>query len=275
MSEPLPSRHPRQLLALLAALFIVSGCSLSPQPHTRDPQRNVRTRVTTIASDNGVLQLSYPVVTADSTNADALNNAIQTWIGQTCPLPDTDEGNLPSTHSARQCLAAMQNECSDMPDIPSPQSVCGMRSEISVATNAPGILALMLTGSVYNGGPHGASYRIYRNLSVANAGVIPLSAIVAEPDGVALRSLIEAQLRQQYQLAKNQPLTAAGFYRDRIPATDNFLIQPTGLRFTYQPYEIAPYALGEPTAFITYDRLRPLLKAAPPFDTAQDNDEQP
>lgn len=229
----------------------------------------MRTRVASLSSNHGALTLTYPVVTPDSPNAPALNRAIQTWIGQTCPLPDTDTGDIPSTRSAAQCMAAMQNECTDMPDIPSPQSACGMRSVVSVATNAHGILALVLDGSVYNGGPHGARYRIYRNLRIADASVIQLGTLVAKPNGPRLRSLIEQQLRKQYHLAPGQPFSAAGFYHDRIPVTDNVLIEPDGLRLTYENYEIAPYALGQPTAFIPYTQLRPLLKTKPPFPIAQ------
>ncbi len=268
MRQP-PYRSAGPVLILLLGALCLAGCAPARRPGSSgDPPGPIRARPATLSSNHGALQLTYPVITPDSPNARALNNAIQIWIGRTCPLPDTDNGDVAPTRSAAQCMAAMRDECRGIPGTPSPQSVCGMRAHVSVATNAHGILGLVLAGSVYNGGPHGASYRVYRNLRVADASLITLGALVTEPNGADLRALIEEQLRQQYQLARGQPLSAAGFYNDRVPVTDNVLIQPTGLRFTYQPYEIAPYALGEPTAFLTYARLRPLLKTQPPFVTA-------
>ena len=42
--------------------------------------------------------------------------------------------------------------------------------------------------------------------------------------------------------------------------TDNFALTKDGLKFVYNPYEIAPYAMGQQEIVIPYSELKSLLK---------------
>jgi len=54
----------------------------------------------------------------------------------------------------------------------------------------------------------------------------------------------------------------AGFYfeNDVFKLTANFAITKEGLKFLYNPYEIAPYALGQQEIIIPYAALGELIK---------------
>ena len=54
----------------------------------------------------------------------------------------------------------------------------------------------------------------------------------------------------------------AGFYfeNDVFTMTPNFAITKSGLKFLYNPYEVAPYALGQQEIIIPYRDLEALIK---------------
>lgn len=246
--------------------LVAAGCS-APAFLTSKYDESVSYKTQTLATNDGALTLSYPEIT--SFQASSLNRAIQQWIGQTCPLPDTDSENSSlQPDSAQQCMKQMQAECRLIPSPVDRSGACAMHARVTVATNTRGILGLVLNGTVYNGSERGTGYRIYKNLSVDDGSTITLSDMVEDPQSDDLKALIKARLRENYQLAPTAPLTAAGFTQDDIPVTNNVLIQPQGLRFTYQNYEIAPYSLGQPTVFIAYDKLEPLMKKRLDFDSS-------
>lgn len=227
-----------------------------------------------IGADDGALMIAYPVIAAP--NAEALNNHIQRWIGSRCPLPDIDGGHqTPDVHSAKGCLQAMAAVCRDQEDPARSGNACRMHSTVDIATNAHDIIGLVLSGSLYMGGAHGTNYRVYRNLRLSNASLISAADLLKDPHSKDLQRLIEARIRQQYQLAPQADLTSAGFFDNQFEPTDNVLIQSDGLRFTYQNYEIAPYALGQPSAFIAYDTLAPLMRRHLAIMEAKETDKQP
>lgn len=212
-----------------------------------------------IGARHGALTIAYPVIL--SPNADALNNNIQQWIGSRCPLPDIDGSNsTPDIHTAEGCLQAMASVCRDQDDPARGVNACLMQTKVDIATNAHDILGLVLSGSIFMGGAHGTNYRIYRNLRLSSATEITAADLLEDPLSKDLRQAIEARIRQQYQLSPQAHLSSAGFFDDHFKPTDNVLIQSDGLRFTYQNYEIGPYVLGQPTAFLPYDKLAPLMR---------------
>jgi len=54
----------------------------------------------------------------------------------------------------------------------------------------------------------------------------------------------------------------AGFYFDNdvFTLTDNFAITKKGLKFVYNPYEVAPYALGQQEIMIPYALIKELIR---------------
>jgi len=236
--------------------MLAAGCANAPPP-TAQPNLTATYRMDSITARNNSLTIEFPVVTAP--NADRLNESIQAWVGTRCPLPDTD-GDISDVRTAQACLDAMTAVCRDQDDPNSDRNACLMHSHVEVATNAHDIVGLTFSGSIFMGGAHGTNYRIYRNLRLSDASDITAADLLKDPVSDTLRREIQARIRQQYQLSADTALTSAGFFEDRITPTDNVLIQPDGLRFTYQNYEIGPYVLGQPTAFLPYKIVAPLMR---------------
>lgn len=210
------------------------------------------------------LTITYPVI--KSPNAEALNPHIQQWIGSRCPLPDTDGAiDRGAATSAKPCLQAMAAVCRNQAHPARSHNTCRMQSRVHVATNAHNIIGLVLSGSLFVGGSHGTNYRIYRNLRLSNATAITAADLLKDPVSNKLQQAIEARIRQQYQLPPQADLRDAGFFDSHFKPTDNVLIQSDGLRFTYQNYEIGPYTLGQPTAFLAYAAVAPLMRHQLPF----------
>ena len=70
-------------------------------------------------------------------------------------------------------------------------------------------------------------------------------------------------------MAKCRPVgcgTAGFWFEDDIfSATDNFAVADSGLAFHFDPYEVAPYALGESDFVVTREELGDLIRADGPL----------
>lgn len=51
------------------------------------------------------------------------------------------------------------------------------------------------------------------------------------------------------------------FERGKFELNDDFIIEKDGLLFTYDAYEIGPYAAGDPSVFIPFSKIKNLLKS--------------
>ena len=76
-----------------------------------------------------------------------------------------------------------------------------------------------------------------------------------------LRKLGEDQFRLVRDLSQDEDLGEAGFWFDdnKFSLNDNFALTEDGIRFFYNSYEIAPYALGTTDITISYDSIKNLL----------------
>ena len=61
------------------------------------------------------------------------------------------------------------------------------------------------------------------------------------------------------KLNNTDPLTDAGLSDNKIKANDNFYVTTKGIGFSYSPYEIAAYAVGEINIFIPFSELSDCL----------------
>ena len=54
--------------------------------------------------------------------------------------------------------------------------------------------------------------------------------------------------------------TKDGIYVADLTSNDNFRLDDKGMTYTYNPYEIAPFAIGIIEVFIPYEEVRQLLR---------------
>lgn len=115
------------------------------------------------------------------------------------------------------------------------------------------LLALQLDVNQYTGGAHGMPLTRYLNIDRRSGKVLVLDDVVQAGQRPALTALLQqahAQWRQGQGLAGDWP------FRE----TDNFTLAEAGLRFKYDAYDIAPYALGQPEFLLPYSALQAVLK---------------
>lgn len=97
----------------------------------------------------------------------------------------------------------------------------------------------------YEGGAHGMATVEYRVFDREAAKVLALADVIpAQARQLTLKNAVEAALRERYGVPEGQGLTSAGFFSDEIGLTENFFLSDQGIGFLWNPYEIAPYAMG-------------------------------
>lgn len=123
----------------------------------------------------------------------------------------------------------------------------------------PGLLVVSRSLYVYSGGAHGNSERTYFVLDTALSKRLRLDDLLAEGARPLLQQRLDAALRARYGAGTDAPLSSIGFFADSAGVSENFFVTGAGLGFCWNPYEIAPYAMGAVEAVLPYADIEPLL----------------
>lgn len=114
----------------------------------------------------------------------------------------------------------------------------------------------------FTGGAHGVYYRFYNNYDVKQNKELFLDDIISQDNIEKLTSLAEGIFRKQEGISEAQPLTEGYFFENGVfSLPGNFILQPRGILFLYNIYEIKPYVSGETRLLIPYDSLQDMLTA--------------
>lgn len=131
-----------------------------------------------------------------------------------------------------------------------------LNSEVLLQTNK--LISLQMDGYTFSGGAHGYYYTVLNTFDIATAESLRLGDLVS--DTTALRPLLERAFVDDHEedipnvtlkdllLDPEQPLA--------LPL--NYCIVPSGIRFIYNPYEVAPYAVGQTDITLGWQLLGPL-----------------
>lgn len=142
-----------------------------------------------------------------------------------------------------------------------------------VLRSAPNLLSLSFLERSYLGGAHGLATVRYQNLDPVTGAEKLLTDLLKDGALAELTRLAEARFRQVRGVAEGTTLKDAGFTfeNDAFALAQNFSLRDDGLAFYYNPYDVAPYAMGPTEIVLTRDEIRDLLKAeyaiAPPVAT--------
>lgn len=130
-----------------------------------------------------------------------------------------------------------------------------------VLTNRPSVLSLSLRENSYLGGAHGITTLQFVNLDPRSGTPLALDDVIDDGAAPELLALAEARFRKVRNLEEGASLAEAGFQfpSGQFELTPNFALGEDGLTFYYNPYEIAPYALGPTEIVLGYDEIRELL----------------
>jgi len=119
----------------------------------------------------------------------------------------------------------------------------------------------------YMGGAHGLETRNYYNFDLKTGKIITEQDLFKENYKGELAELIKARIveeSKEYKDEKNsEPITDledTDFWTDSIKSNGNFYITDESINYVFNPYEIAPYYMGQTEVTIPFSRLKSLLK---------------
>lgn len=124
------------------------------------------------------------------------------------------------------------------------------------------LLTLVSRNYSYTGGAHGNYGSAYSTVDLTAIKKLAVTDIFTK-DGInKLNGLLEKHFRKQYNLEDTEALSEGGLFEDSIEANDNIYVTGKGIGFSYAPYEIGPYAMGEINLFIPFTELGSYLLPA-------------
>ena len=120
--------------------------------------------------------------------------------------------------------------------------------------------AKIATVDYYEGGAHGINQLITFNFDIATGKLITLADVFAPGYESQLKTSLMKALKSKTGLNSINELKDAGYLysMDMFPS-ENFILNDETITFVYNPYEIAPYAVGSIELVITYNEVSQIL----------------
>lgn len=134
--------------------------------------------------------------------------------------------------------------------------------KLLVAFESPSLLTLASHAYAYTGGAHGNYGTTFICIDLATNKKIVLADVLTAAGISRLGKELEKEFRLQAGLKPGETLSDAGLFDNKIEPNDNFYLTTKGIGFSYMPYEIAPYAMGEISLFLPFTRLLTYLQPA-------------
>jgi hypothetical protein len=120
---------------------------------------------------------------------------------------------------------------------------------------------------VYMGGAHGLETRNYFNFDLKTGKTITEKDLFKNNYIAELSELIKKRIVEESKEIKEEKdtepiltLEDTDFWTDSIKPNGNFYITDEGINYVFNPYEIAPYYMGQTEVSLPYNRLTSLLK---------------
>jgi hypothetical protein len=170
--------------------------------------------------------------------------------------PQEYADNLIQTH--RHFYQEILVMADDVPEPPSPVFDWNYR-EIHGIRVYPQLLIVDRTKEYYTGGAHGMSETSYFLIDSAAKKQIHLKDLFRDGTAKALQERVEAALRVYSGLKEGAPLSNGYYFEDSAEPPDNFCLTPQGITFHWNPYEIAPYAVGPVEITVPYANIEDLF----------------
>jgi hypothetical protein len=156
-------------------------------------------------------------------------------------LTDEDAGS-PETAS-RRFLTAFDRELAASPGLAQDWF---LQRRAQLLHEDDRVISLVVEESLYTGGAHPLSSRRLASFKRADGERLTLEGVLRPEASELFGDLLVRALRRARELPPGTALADAGFFLEdgRLPPTDNFAVTAEGWLLHYDPYEIAPYAMG-------------------------------
>lgn len=140
-----------------------------------------------------------------------------------------------------------------------PDWVFSFETDFRVTLNNADFLSLVLDYYEYTGGAHGNYYSIGYNIRLSDGEILTLKDIL-KPN--SLQALSEFCVEEILNMFDANSLNDAGFFEDDLDISDDqdFYITPDALVIQFDPYEVAPFAMGSIEVKLKFSQIKNILK---------------
>ncbi|MEI8086143.1 MAG: DUF3298 domain-containing protein [Paludibacter sp.] len=124
---------------------------------------------------------------------------------------------------------------------------------------------------VYMGGAHGLSNRTYFNFDLKTGKVITEKDLFSDNSLKAISELIKVRIVEESKETSEagtppiRDLDDTDFWTDSIKPNGNFYISDESINYVFNPYEIAPYYIGQTEVSLPFERISKFLKPNNPI----------
>lgn len=204
------------------------------------------------------INLKYPVLSGGNALAtQAINDSIMDFVRMM--LGGDPSWTVPQTFDSAvyNLYFLLLDQTAVMPDYAQPFT---FELESKTLYQTSRLISFEIHNYSYTGGAHGNYASGLYTFSLDSGKLLDLTDVVK--DTAALRPMLEAG----FVAAKSNPgetvklsdLVYPEFLSLPIPA--QWCIVKEGIRFTYNPYEVAPYAVGQADITLTWEQLNNLVE---------------
>ena len=124
-----------------------------------------------------------------------------------------------------------------------------------------GIVTYYINMYNFTGGAHGLEQLLTLNFDKTTGKTITLDDVMVTGYQMRLNELLQKALLEKADCKDINELHDKGYlFSMEMYPSSNFVLGKDGVTFIYNPYEIAPYALGRIELTLSYSTLEPIMK---------------
>ena len=128
-------------------------------------------------------------------------------------------------------------------------------------TNIPSLWSYAMDVYEYTGGAHGNRYLLIQNYDLQTGDAVSEQDLFIDDYYEQLKTLLlEALIAQTDEAETRKDLRRLGYSVADVVPNENFYVTDEGITYVYNPYEIAPYAMGCIQISLSWDSIRHLLR---------------
>ncbi|MGM9810160.1 MAG: RsiV family protein [Paludibacteraceae bacterium] len=130
-----------------------------------------------------------------------------------------------------------------------------------IKTPTPSLWSYAIDVYEYNGGAHGNRYLLIQNYNLQTGDAVSEQELFIDDYYEPLKALLlEALIAQTDEAETKKDLRRLGYSVADVVPNENFYVTSEGITYVYNPYEIAPYAMGCIQISLPWDSVHHLLR---------------
>ncbi|HHO42129.1 MAG TPA: DUF3298/DUF4163 domain-containing protein [Epsilonproteobacteria bacterium] len=134
-----------------------------------------------------------------------------------------------------------------------------LNATINIFATTPNTFTLKIFDYSYTGGAHGNCATEFKNYTIEDRKVLKLEDILITDYKPELLKIAETHYRELHNIPPNEGLRNFNWFEDEFILASEFAITDKGILWLYNPYEIQPYAFGQSTFLLPYEKIKHLI----------------